>query len=1018
MMDKTYVFEQAKALIIGNGYIEAEIGIPESPCLAAVTNKLTSTSFRFAVAPICALRFASGNLRIDIPEWRFHPGSGEAVLPQEDLGYREGYYLPGVNEEAWTAVQQLNNYPIGGSGYSATVYPGYGWYRCPFTLPPEARGQPIVFGLGGQDNQDWLEYWIYVNGTPIGYSTQPAGGHDSPVYLLQPGAEGYDALRFGAPSLLAVQARGLDRRPRNLPASDCERYSLGTNVVDQYVSVGSPYREVDTFHLLARESLSDTSQAMVTLKLATLDEDTELTVRYWVTGDEGVLHKQLTVHNRAADEQTLLEMDLQQLTVDVPLSGGGLGFPCTIGDELFCGILHPAGHVHVIGHTAHLRLLPGRRLKPDEAYESKIAILGTGPVGQAGQSCVRYLERHGRRRRELLFLYDIYGLHDIAGMENPTPVTESLVSENLDLLAQLQRHGIAFDYYYLDAGWSNPWGDMTDFDPRNFPAGPTKVVQRTEQLGMRLGLWLSPASGPMAFHPRITNPVLAPCGTLPSSGITEAGKHRGNLCVASEPWRSGLRSAIIHHMRHNHVRGFKLDGADFLCTNPEHDHLPGKYSTEAIMDAVIEALEAAHQECPDVMIMYYWGFRSPWWLLYGDTLYERGVLMEGATPSDHPSRLLRQSVNLSFDQATHYAWDMLPLPSQDSLGVWLSETRWGNYMGSEGWRDAWIMEIPRGSMLAQLWGDLSLLSAEDIDFLAASSAWLRTNRDLLLHPKRILGDPWQAEPYGYTLMDGDRGAVFLYNPRFTQERVTIGLDETIGFHGIVGSDRYVLKVIHGGQHPRHPLEQRNLTYGETFDILMDPFEILMLQVYPISGSQVAAFPVHWCGTERSRSIACQLSCISQDRLTWDDPASLWPIRRVVNGRAQYVDTEEGFRLAEIQSDERDRHVTRRHLTGRLLVPPLRTATNLILVARLLREGIHWHHHALYDIVRLSASLSGQDVAIRTLPSRWHEQAGGWSWIQYQARLPENRMPAEVSLDIQAILPATVETEFEAWLLPD
>ena len=53
--------------------------------------------------------------------------------------------------------------------------------------------------------------------------------------------------------------------------------------------------------------------------------------------------------------------------------------------------------------------------------------------------------------------------------------TEEMLLESLDLLAGYQRQGIRFDWYWIDAGWSNPLGDLKDFDPRFFPQGPART---------------------------------------------------------------------------------------------------------------------------------------------------------------------------------------------------------------------------------------------------------------------------------------------------------------------------------------------------------------------------------------------------------------------------------------------------------------------------------------------------------------------------------------------------------------
>ncbi len=877
----------------------------------------------------------------------------------------------------WMLVHQLNWFPIGPPGYSAVVYPGYGWYRHTFDLPADLAGQPIEFGLGGCDNQDWLEYRVYLNGALIGHAQPARPWHDAPRFVLSPGDEGYRALRFGGPNHLAVQARGLDRSTPAMSMPDAERYSVGSPLVDQYVAAAPAQIEVVADRLIRHSATRTPDTAGVDAELSDETGRLRFTVRYWVNAADPVLHKQVEVRNDGDAQLTLLEMDLHTMTGDRPVTAGGLGWPCIVGEELFCGIRHPAGLAQGQGHELRLRLFPGRELAPGETYASKVAVFGAGPAGEGSQSFLRYLERHSPRSKapRWVSLYDVYGWHDIAGIDHPTPVTEELVQRSLDALAEFQKRGITFDFYDIDTGWNNPDGDLTDFDPRLFPSGPEPIVQRIHDMGMKFGLWVSPAAGPMAFHPDAHNPALAPCGTLPrdASPTGSSGGLRGSLCLASEPWRSMFREALLHHVRAHGVRNYKLDGNAFFCTNPDpnHRHLPGKYAIEPIMDALIETLEAVRRECPELMVMYYWGISSPWWLLYGDTIYERGVLMEGATPSDFPSRLLRQSVTASFDQAAHHAWDAVPLPSHDSLGVWISDTRWGNWMGREGWQDAWIMDIARGSGLTQLWGDISKFDEGDVRFLANVTAWLRANAPALTSPRRIGGDPWRAQPYGYCYADRERAIVFAYNPQYRAATLSLRRADL------------------GVASPNQP----GSAYAEIV-LQMQPFEVQWLQIDGASG-RVTDVLSEMRGTADARietwPLDCRLEEVSRQELRWDDedPHTRRLLRRAVNGRAQYVDTEEAFLRAGLRSDERDRRICRRQFAGSVTVPavrePDRSAASLDVVVRLARDGMFWHHHALFDVIQLTAEAGGKPIPSSVLPNRWHEQAGGWSWILF--RLP-------------------------------
>ena len=53
---------------------------------------------------------------------------------------------------------------------------------------------------------------------------------------------------------------------------------------------------------------------------------------------------------------------------------------------------------------------------------------------------------------------------------------------------------------------------------------------------------------------------------------------------------------------------------------------------------------------------------------------------------------------MNLDQSTRFATTIPPI-NKDSLGVWLADNRWGNFMGSERWREALIMDLGRGNLL-------------------------------------------------------------------------------------------------------------------------------------------------------------------------------------------------------------------------------------------------------------------------------------------------------------------------------
>ena len=989
-MANSYATEHGGHVLLGDGLIEASIDTGSTAGLIGLTNKITGRAHKLKDRREAALRFQTDAHCSWIRDWRFKMGSGEAVEPCVELGYVQGFHKPETSDADWSGVSLINDFPISPAGYSAVLYPGYAWYRARFDLPADAKGKPIEIVAGGTDDQDWLDYRFYVNGIAAGEASPRTHWHPAPKAVIGPDDPAYASLHFGESNLLAVQARGLDRSFPGMRMSDSERYTVGAWLVDQRVSVGPLESEVSDFRLVDHSATTQSGVAEVILNLVNDAEYVALRVRYWIDGDEPVVHKQVTVTNTGAADRTLLEADIAGFEVDAEVSSGGLGVPCNIGVDTFCGVRHPSGVAQGQDRAVRLTLYPGKKLAPGESYEAKPALFGVGKT--AGDAFIGYLQRHGHRKREVLNMMHAYGMHDLASMANPVSLTEGMVLKTLDVLEDYQKRGAKFDWYWIDAGWYNPVGDLTDFDPAYFPNGPAKVYERIKDLGMQVGLWTSPVRGPMAFHDGkgITNPHIS---------------EPGCMCLAEGSWLGTYRDALLHHVRKSNVRGLKFDGVVFVCNHPGHKHLPGKYSVEPTVDGIVGIMEEVRRECPEVFYMLYWNVRSPWWLLWGDTIYERGVLMEGATPCDEPSALMRQSVTVSLDQATHHAWDSIPLECGDSLGVWISEWRWGSYLKTEWWQGGWIMDIARGSLLCQLWGDITMFGEHDAEFLAHISNWMREHSDRLLpKPTKILGDPWNGDPYGYAYLDGGKGAVFAFNPTFEPKDVVLPLGDS-------ASGRSAVKTV-------YPMgdDQAHAVAGKTLSLRLRPFEVRMLQIDPTDEAVLATFPVS-IGGETSIPLDCALKTVSVEPLSWDDDKAKPAIRRALNGRVGMADEGDNYNIG-ILHDERDEHIVRSVLQGDAVLPPTKQDMSLLIVVRLSREGTYWHHRGLYNVIKAAVSIDGSEVEVTSMPHRWHEQAGMWSWILFRAPVAHADHARTAALRIETCLPQDVDCEVSALLFSE
>ena len=186
-------------------------------------------------------------------------------------------------------------------------------------------------------------------------------------------------------------------------------------------------------------------------------------------------------------------------------------------------------------------------------------------------------------------------------------------------------------------------------------------------------------------------------------------------------------------------------------------------------------------------VMWYWGVRSPFFALHGDSVFESGLFMEGSATSWFPSLYYRDSVTLNLDQSTQFAKTLPPI-NKDSLGIWLADIRWGNFMGNERWKESMVMDMGRGSLLIpQIWGDINLLDDQEVDFLVEIDSLVKKNESLFLRRRNILGDPWKNEVYGYANVQGSRGFLFINNVHFAARKAQLRLGPEIGLEASAGT---------------------------------------------------------------------------------------------------------------------------------------------------------------------------------------------------------------------------------------
>jgi hypothetical protein len=582
---------------------------------------------------------------------------------------------------------------------------------------------------------------------------------------------------------------------------------------------------------------------------ALTSDDRRLSARvtYRWESQEAVLHKFVEISNRTPSPARIMNVRLGRYQTGTSVTDGEQGFPVYLGEDFFMGLAHPYGWATGQEGTVSLQQYPGTKLNSGDTFKCMEAVYGVAPRGQARKSFLSHLG--GRMRRVVRGHDRPYAIFEPFGAQTSGKdsfnESDVFLLDNLAKVAEGQRDsGCHFDYYSIDF-WVDYRGDITQPDPRRFPQGFGKIIPELKKLGTLPGLWIDSSWERWSVG---GNPAVQ--STL--SNDPAYGTQWMALCRATEPIKSMYSQAFRHHIKENGVRLVKFDNFRPLCYNPQHEHLPGVYSTEAIGNAVIGTLRDLDAENQDVFLMLYWGYRSPWWLLHADTLFESGLAMEASSPGPSPTLHARDSVTVGLDQGQWYCEDV-PRLGKDSLGVWLSDWSWNSLIGKERWQEGMVMDLCRGSLLAQPWSDSAWLSPPERQQMADFIALLKERADCFGHSSFILGSPWKNEPYGYLCSNGKRAFIALNNCTWKDVAVELQLNQAWGLPGGVAWDLY-----RWYPDPAR-LQSTGAAPAKTVPFSLRPFEVVLLEAVPAGtspslGRPFAAAPLPQAFMEPTREL--------------------------------------------------------------------------------------------------------------------------------------------------------------------
>lgn len=948
-------------------------------------NRLTGSALRPGRHPEIELDLDASERRLFITGWRVRQVRASGAEPNRDEGYLKGFGSMWFDDADWPGrVAPLNA--------EVPLFRDYYWARTRVFLPPDAQGKELALVLGGVGLYDYRFMRVFVNGQEVGVREPHGRWHEPGVFDLGPASAVYAHLRFGQDNAIALQLSGPITRTARLDEVDPQRArplasGYWPGQFEQYLVVGKPLR-TPKLRVTGVETKGEgeAGELLVTLR----GDEISVRVTYRWNGVEPVLHKSAEIQNAGSSEVRVMNVRLGTYSTGLAVSEGEQGFPVYIGDQFFASVAHPSGWA--IGQAGEVRLkqYPGRKLRPGERLASMETVLGVAAVGEARRRFREHIVSRMRRVRrghdKAYAILDAYGSNTSAWLPGDWPDagywagTEDFHLRYIDeVVAPEQKAGVRYDVYTVSL-WSDPRGDGERADPKRFPNGLENIRNKLEKLGIHLGLWTCTAEGRWSMG---ANPVVADDYAYERA----YGNDEETLCLAAEPYKTMFTTAWRQHLRKNHLRLWRLDDNIAICYNPAHDHLPGLYSTEAIQSAFIDILRELDRECPELFVMLYWGARSPWWLLHADTLFESGLQIEAASPAASPALYARDSVTIGLDQAQWWAED-IPALGKDSLGVWLSKTPWNSGLGTERWQEGFVMDICRGSLLAQPWSDDGSLSALERAQLADFIALLKERPDCFGNPRLIIGNPWKHEPYGYACSNSQRAFLALNNYSWSDTSLTLQLDPHWGLPENGQWDLY-----------RWYPDPARLTgekpyFERATSISLRPYEVVLLEVVPAGtppslNRSFAGKPLPASFAEPSRELSLSVT------------------PKTSGGLSVPLETE-------VKESDRATLPPKRSLTVQCQVPPSQNGGIVMIALEMWKGSLCAPMSGIGRHFAAQAMTDGKEVALQAVGPK---ESAAVPWQGWRIALSPSDRAQKLEVLISAMMAEEVETVCHGYFIP-
>jgi hypothetical protein len=372
--------------------------------------------------------------------------------------------------------------------------------------------------------------------------------------------------------------------------------------------------------------------------------------------------------------------------------------------------------------------------------------------------------------RDPIWVYNDWSAYD--ELSDNIPLTEALAMKELNEVERLQRSGVHFDYYMMDAFWFAKDGAYRTFRTPNWPDGPERWISSCKKNGLLPGLWFS------------TNTLVK---------IDAAPQWKNSLSAsggAMSFYEGGFLPDFMNVLQFWYDRGvrmFEFDFADFSAATPAaaETQTPEEIRRRNVT-AFREALMKFRATNPDIALIAFNGFggnvestagpfpfRDPvdlQWLSVFDSLYTGDP-----RPSDVPEMNFWRTMDIYSDHMVRrYEESFMPLERLDSTSFMIGNTGTIYYRKTNAWKGMFLLMVARGGWVNTIHGNMEFLDDEKARWMAKVQkiyeSFKATGRT-----KTFGGIPGEVQPYGFGSLDRDGSIYTVMNPAQRVEEIELPL---------------------------------------------------------------------------------------------------------------------------------------------------------------------------------------------------------------------------------------------------